>query len=80
MSLRMLTKPDQVHTWIAARRGVPARRRGTDADLRIQFDNEEGEYERITVDEMIETMKFKHLVLLVDQEAGKTFHRFVERG
>ena len=80
MSLRIIVKPDKIQTWIAARNGTPARRRGTDADFRILFGNEDGDYERITLGELIETMKFSHLVLLVDQEAGKTFHKFVERG
>ncbi len=25
-------------------------------------------------------VRFQHLVLLVEQEPGKTFHKFVERG
>jgi hypothetical protein len=29
---------------------------------------------------LIEAMKFNHLVLLVDQEPGNTFHKFVQHG
>lgn len=75
MSLRIIVKPQQIQSWIAERDGTPARRHGTDTDLRISFGDTDAGYEPIGVDELIETMKFHHLVLLVDQEAGKTFHQ-----
>jgi hypothetical protein len=80
MSLRILVKSDQIQTWIAARNGTPARKRNSDADLRILFGEQDSDYEPLTVDELIESMKLNHVTLLVDQEAGKTFHKFVERG
>ena len=80
MSLRILVKPNQIQNWLSDRKGTPARKRGSESDLRVLFGEGNGEYEPISIDELIETMKFSHLVLLVDQEAGKTFHKFVERG
>ncbi len=80
MSLRILVKPDQVQKWIVERNGTPARRVGSDADLRLLFDKGNSDCEPITVDELIETMRFNHLAILVDQEPGKTFYRFVVRG
>jgi hypothetical protein len=38
------------------------------------------DYETLSVDELVEAMKLNHLVLLVDQEAGKTFHKFIQHG
>ena len=80
MSLRILVKPDQIRSWIADRNGTAVRRRNTDADLAVLFDGDLPDYESLNIDELIEAMKFKHLVLLVDQEAGKTFHKFVQHG
>ena len=75
MSLRVIVKPEQIQNWIAERHGMSARRRGTETDLSILFGGPGGDYEPITIDELIEVMRFHHLVLLVDQEPGKTFHR-----
>ncbi|HUK82952.1 MAG TPA: hypothetical protein VLZ12_10015 [Verrucomicrobiae bacterium] len=75
MSLRIITKPQQIQNWITERSGTPARRRGSETDLCINFDNPSADYEPISLDELFEAMKFHHLVMLVDQEAGKTFHR-----
>jgi hypothetical protein len=80
MSLRIIIKPGQIQDWVTTRNGVPARKHGSDAELRILFGGENSEFEPITIDELIEAMKFRRLALLVDQEAGNTFHRFVERG
>ena len=78
MSLRVIVKPHQIQSWIAERNGTPARRRGSDTDLRILFGETSGDYEPITVDELIEAIRFRHLVLLVDQESGKTFHKIYQ--
>jgi len=78
MSLRIIVKPEQIEHWMNERRGTPTRRRGTDADLRIVFGATDADYDPITVDELVEAMKFHHLVLLVDQEPGQTFHRIVQ--
>ena len=78
MSLRVIIKPEQIHSWITERHGTPARRRGSETDLCITFDQPRADYEPIGFDELIETMKFNHLVLLVDQEAGKTFHKIYQ--
>jgi hypothetical protein len=80
MSLRILVKPNQIQNWIAERCGMPARRRNTDADLAVLFDGEKPEYETLSFDDLIETMRLNHLVLLVDQEADKKFHKFVQHG
>ena len=80
MSLRIIVKPDQIRSWIASRNGTPVRRRNTDGDLAVLFDGDQPDYESLNVDELIEAMKSNHLVLLVDQEAGKTFHKFVQHG
>jgi hypothetical protein len=80
MSLRILVKSDQIQSWISKRNGAPARKRGSDTDLRVLFGEGNGEYEHISVDELIEAMKFARLVLLVDQGEDKTFYKFVERG
>ncbi|HUI07972.1 MAG TPA: hypothetical protein VL486_13310 [Verrucomicrobiae bacterium] len=78
MSLRVIVKPEQIENWIAERHGTPARRRGTDTDLSILFDEPQADYEPITVDEFVEAMRFHHFVLLVDQEPGKTFCRIYQ--
>ena len=80
MSLRILFRTDQIKSWLAERNGTPARRMGSDDDLRIVFSTQNGEYTPITFDELIETMKFHHLVIMVDQESGKTFHKFCRHG
>ena len=78
MSLRIIVKPQQIESWITERQGTPVRRRGTDADLRIAFGATVADYQPITLDELIEAMKFHRLVLLVDQEPGKTFHKIYQ--
>ena len=78
MSLRIIVQPQQIQSWIAERNGTPARRRGSEIDLCIAFDKPSANYEPITFDELIEAMKFNHLVMLVDQEAGKTFHKIYQ--
>ena len=78
MSLRIILKPQQTQNWIAERHGTPVRRRGSETDLEIHFDKRSDEYELITFDELIEAMKFHRLVMLVDQEPGKTFHRIYQ--
>ncbi len=80
MSLRVIIQPDQIENWITARQGTPARKRGTDADLQILFGPTNGNHEKLGFDELIETMRLHHLVFLVDEEPGKTFHQFVVRG
>ena len=78
MSLRIIVRPDQISKWITDRSGTPARRRSSDTDLRIQFDESHADFEPISVDELLDAMKSHHMVMLVDQEAGKTFHRIYE--
>jgi hypothetical protein len=78
MSLRIIVKPHQIQGWISDRQGTPTRRRGTDTDLRIAFGETEADYDPIGLDELIETMKLHRLVLLVDQESGKTFHKIYQ--
>ena len=79
MSLRIIIKPDQIEHWITDREGTPARHRDTDA-LTVLFDGDKPGYDSLSFDELIEAMKATHSVLLVDQEAGKTFHKFVQHG
>ena len=78
MSLRIIVKPQQIQNWITERNGTPARKRGTENDLRICFDEPALDYEAISMDELIEAMKFRNLVMLVDQESGKTYHRIFQ--
>jgi hypothetical protein len=80
MSLRVIVKSDQIRNWIEERHGTPARRRNTDADFTVLFGGDRADYEPVSIDELLEAMRFNHVVLLVDQEAGKTFHRFIQRG
>jgi hypothetical protein len=80
MSLRILVQPDQIKAWLTERNGTPARRRGSDTDVRIVFGETSADYPPITVDELLEAMKFHHLAMLVDQEPGKTFHKFYQHG
>ena len=80
MSLRVIVKSDQIRGWIEERQGRPARRHKTDADLAILLDGDQTDYETLSIDELIEAMKVNHLVLLVDQEPGKTFHKFIQHG
>ena len=78
MSLRIIVKPNQIEHWMNDRHGTPVRRRGTDADVRIVFGQAGPDDEPITFDELIAVMKFHRLVLLVDQEPGKTFYRIFQ--
>ena len=80
MSLRIILKPDQVQNWIIQRNGIPVRLPDTDADVAIRFDADKPEYEPISMDELIESMRFNHLALLVDEEPGNTFYRFIQHG
>jgi hypothetical protein len=80
VSLRIIVKADQIRNWIEERRGTPVRRRDTDTDLTVLFGGDRADYEPVSVDELLEAMRFYHVVLLVDQEAGKTFHRFIQHG
>jgi hypothetical protein len=80
MSLRIIVKADQIRNWIEERRGTPARRRNTDADVTVLFEGDNPDYEPVGVDDLLETMRLNHLVLLVDQEAGNTYHRFIQHG
>jgi hypothetical protein len=80
MSLRILVKPDQIQRWIEERRGTPARRRGSETDVRVLFDRGNNDYDPVSFDELIETMKFRQIVMLVDQQAGQTFHKFYRHG
>ena len=68
MSLRIILKPEQISKWITARNGTPARHGN---EFRIAFEPTTG----IAVDELLDEMKTRHLVMLVDQEPGKTFHK-----
>ncbi len=70
MSLRILFKPEQISKWIADRHGTPVR--SGDA-FRIAF--EPTGDDTLTVEELLDEMKFRHMVMLVDEEAGKTFHK-----
>ena len=78
MSLRIIIKPQLIQQWIADRQGTPARKRGTDTELCIQFGDVQDPYEPLPFDELIETMRFHRLSLLVDQEPGKTEHKFIQ--
>lgn len=80
MSLRIIIKSAQIGGWISERGGRPARRRDTDDELAVLFDGDKADFETLSIDEFIEVMKANHQVLLVDQEAGKTFHKFVQHG
>lgn len=80
MSLRIIVKADQIRNWIEERRGTPARRQNTDADLAVLFNGTNADYESIGIDDLLEAMRLNHLVLLVDQEAGNTYHRFIQHG
>jgi hypothetical protein len=70
MSLRILFKPEQISRWIAERRGTPVRHGD---DFRIAF--EPTGDETLTVEELLDEMKFRHMVMLVDEQPGKTFHK-----
>lgn len=80
MSLRILIRPEQIQQWIDQRGGRPARRPGSDTDLRVLFDEDNSQFEALTVDELIELMRFHHLVMLVDEQPGKTDHQFIRHG
>jgi hypothetical protein len=80
MSLRIIVKTEQIRGWIVERHGTPVCRRNTDDDLAVLFGGSTADYETLSIDELIEAMKLNHLVLLVDQEAGKTFYRFIQHG
>jgi len=80
MSLRIIIKSAQIGGWISERGGRPALRRNTDTDLAVLFDGDKADYATLSIDELVEAMRANNLVLLVDQEAGKTFHKFVRHG
>lgn len=70
MSLRIILKTDQIAKWITDRNGVPVR---DGKQFRIAFDSASGD--TLSMDDFLDEMKTNHLVMLVDQEAGKTFHK-----
>ena len=78
MSLRILVRPQPIADWITERSGTPARKRGSDTELTVLFGDERGDYDRISMDELMQTMKFHHLVVLVEQQPGSMFHRFIQ--
>ncbi len=80
MSLRIIIKSAQIGGWISERNGHPARCLNTDSDLTVLFDGDKTDYETLSVNELVEVMRANNLVMLVDQEAGKTFHKFVRHG
>ena len=80
MSLRIIVKADQIRNWIEERRGTPARRRNTDADVAVLFAGDKADYEPVSFDDLLEAMRLNHLVMLVNQETGKTFHKFIQHG
>jgi hypothetical protein len=80
MSLRIIVKADQIRNWIEERRGTPARRRNTDGDVAVLFGADRADYEAVSLDDLLEAMRLNHLVVLVDQEAGKTFYKFIQHG
>jgi hypothetical protein len=86
MSLRIIVKADQIRNWIEERRGTPALRRNTDADVTVLFAGDKQatadkpDYKVVSVNDLLEAMRLNHLVLLVDQEAGNTYHRFIQHG
>jgi hypothetical protein len=69
MSLRILAKPEPIARWISERNGVPVR----DGDrLRIAFEPAPA---ALSLDDFFDEMKTRRMVMLVDQEPGKTFHK-----
>lgn len=79
MSLRIIAKSAQIQRWITDRNGTPARKRGSDSDLRVLFGSDNGGYDPISIDDLVEIINSHHLVLMVEEEPGKTFHKFVNR-
>jgi hypothetical protein len=80
MSLRIILKPDQITQWITDRAGTPARRHGSDTDFRILFGETPADYTPVSLDELLEAMKFHHLVMLVEQQPGQTHHQIYQLG
>lgn len=80
MSLRILIQPQHITQWLADRQAVPARRRGTETEFAILFDPVPPEFEPLAPEEFVAALRLHHQVLLVDDEPGKTYHRFVPRG
>lgn len=80
MSLRVLIQTQHIRQWLADRQGTPARRRGTENEFAIWFDPPPPEFEPLTPEEFVAAMRLNHQVLLVDDEPGKTYYRFVPRG
>jgi hypothetical protein len=70
MALRIILKPEKISEWIAERNGTPVK---NDDGYRIAFESTNDQ--KLTVDELLDAMKLKHLVMLVEQEPGKTFHK-----
>ena len=79
MSLRILIKPEEISNWITRRSAQPARRRGADAEYCLLFDAPPADCETLTMDDFLTGLRLNHQVLLVDEDPGKTFHRFVPR-
>jgi hypothetical protein len=75
MSLRIILKPEQISKWIADRHGTAVR---SGDEYRIAF--EPTNDQKLTVDELLDAMKLNHLVMLVEQEDGKTFHKIYAHG
>jgi hypothetical protein len=80
MSLRVIVQPQHIQDWITKRNGTPARIKGTNAELRILFGAPVNDVEPLPMDEFLQILHDERLVMLVDEEPQKVFHKFIQRG
>ena len=48
--------------------------------MAVLFAGDKADYEPVSFDDLLEAMRLNHLVMLVNQETGKTFHKFIQHG
>jgi hypothetical protein len=75
MALRTLVDPTKIRRWIEERHGAPVRRKDGEDGFTVSFWKGDGILEPVTWEDFLQTFRDERLVMLVDDEAGKTFHR-----
>lgn len=78
--LKTLYDLDDIEHWIRDRGGRPARLRGSQRDLAIDFGDNPDSLEAIGWDEFFQVLSEHHVPMLADTEPDKRFYRFIFHG
>ena len=75
--LKTLYDLNDIERWIRDRGGRPARVRNAKDELAIDFCDNGDNLEPISWDEFFIVLRENHIPMVVDQEPGKRFYRFI---